>query len=1250
MKKIISLLLLLTMIVSMVTFVAADNVSTGNGVWKQYYVSLDGSDSNDGITKPFRTFERAVEEVRKVSPQMQGDIIVNIGEGTYTFDDAVMLTPGDSGKNGYRVVYKGTNYPTFSGGTTIEGFKPSDRGDGKLWEAYVDGIEDIYNLYINENRAFVANSNYRVQALGVFDDPKTSGKNDGLYVSSADIAEYEQQDRVEFWYTTNWTFTKARVESITRDAATDDRYVVRMVQPDWNTYFESTTNYPSKTDMFVIMNAFELLDTPGEYYYDKELKKLYYYPREGEDMTTAEVITPRINTLLRIQGNGIENQVKNISFEGIRFAYTSNQTLEETDFYMSKQGTNIPDESQGALHNIPTLLSTVEINHADGLVFEGNIFLGCGVVGINMIHGVMNTKINGNAFADIGDTAVAYGHVTHHDFALGTDGVGDTPSPDAKMDLTTSSIMNASASINIHDLRYNWYYNPKYSYGAPLFITEDEFGYKSVNEYDRRPYTWDGDPNAVAKGEKQWVKYDFRSKYSVDKIMVAFNPEEVSTLQRSKYEVLLSNDKNFEAESTIVVATQIDTADDIVSYNVDTDEKYRYCMLRTTEPKTFAVTRVAVLSEDIEPYTNFVRNKNCDITNNYITRTAQGNGVIGSGSSVNAYGYDESMRMIHNEFYNLPYSATGIGYGWNEIMKGGRNNYIGYNYFHETNKILHDGGSLYLMSNQEGFVGERNYIENQTVASAGIYPDQGSSDQLWRDNVMIDVPRAISLWQASTIFRNQVYRTYATTTNFQNNSPDSIVETPILMRVGDLTPEAEKIKQEAGIEKEWQYIKELVPDRELYGFDERFAFFNPRHTTQGMREILDPAIPEMLGAVLGSDNFGILFGQYPEDVKERLTEYKDLVTQGSSSDYVKKADLNVGVREYLREVSVRRMDSYEEMLAFCRAEIDNAYASCMFENSNQASKASKELRDKAVGTYTKEAIEKFEKAVNEQAAIVEKDSDKNVEAQYAMEDLYNEFFRSILGGGFESATLTGMQSSDIDFDTHTVTLRVYPGYELNGKVPTLKLLSDKNYFGKILNESIDLVNGTVVPVYCNQLKTYVNWTVKAEYYTEDLGEFVSAFSDMDMKVNTADGETLLMPSQTVYMKQEYMENGGKLTFKPVSSNKAFSLNAVFGSAVCSELVRNSPDSRYDRMELELTDKSIILYRVTDGKKQKLYETTSNIKLNEYNEISYDVVTLNDVCTLNVTVNGKKLDEVIIPEKCAKGYMGIFTDKLPVYVK
>ena len=46
----------------------------------------------------------------------------------------------------------------------------------------------------------------------------------------------------------------------------------------------------------------EALDTPGQWYLDRALGRLYILPEEGEDLATAEIIAPRLTYLVRISG------------------------------------------------------------------------------------------------------------------------------------------------------------------------------------------------------------------------------------------------------------------------------------------------------------------------------------------------------------------------------------------------------------------------------------------------------------------------------------------------------------------------------------------------------------------------------------------------------------------------------------------------------------------------------------------------------------------------------------------------------------------------------------------------------------------------------------------------------------------------------------------------------------------------------------------------------------------------------------
>jgi hypothetical protein len=85
--------------------------------------------------------------------------------------------------------------------------------------------------------------------------------------------------------------------------------------PGWNAGF-------SVTGTHTIYNAFEFLNGPGQFYFDKTTGTLYYCPRPGEDMATADVEAPVVEKLIEIAGASTTNRVENLSFQGITFANT----------------------------------------------------------------------------------------------------------------------------------------------------------------------------------------------------------------------------------------------------------------------------------------------------------------------------------------------------------------------------------------------------------------------------------------------------------------------------------------------------------------------------------------------------------------------------------------------------------------------------------------------------------------------------------------------------------------------------------------------------------------------------------------------------------------------------------------------------------------------------------------------------------------------------------------------------------------
>jgi len=78
---------------------------------------------------------------------------------------------------------------------------------------------------------------------------------------------------------------------------------------------------------YFIQGALQLLDQPGEFYYNPEEKMLYYMSRDGE-IKDQEIIVPTVKQIISLKGTSTNSRAENIKFEGLSFEYT-----DFTDYY-----------------------------------------------------------------------------------------------------------------------------------------------------------------------------------------------------------------------------------------------------------------------------------------------------------------------------------------------------------------------------------------------------------------------------------------------------------------------------------------------------------------------------------------------------------------------------------------------------------------------------------------------------------------------------------------------------------------------------------------------------------------------------------------------------------------------------------------------------------------------------------------------------------------------------------------------------
>lgn len=396
-----------------------------------YYVSPTGSDTNAGTASaPFLTIAKARDVVRTVNTSMAQDLYVYLRGGVYNITSTISFGVQDSGTNGHRVFYKAYpgETPILNGATKVTGWTQST--GGKTFQAPLARTTKLRNLYVNDARAALTSKTvaskggtgtYAVTAGQATWAWASGSGSDGAKYNTSDVpAIASNKDDLEIINGTTWNENIVCVRDV---VTTSDNYRGLLFQqpygaiaqlPGWSAGF-------SVTGTHTIYNAYEFLSSPGQFYFDKTAGTLYYYPRSGEDMTTADVEAPVVEKLIDIAGTSNTARVKNLTFQGITFANTdySLYTVAGSHGKATVQGATVfiaygsGDWHASKYEITDTLPGAITVNNADSIDFIGNVVKHSGSEGISMINDVINSNITGNYITDIAGSGITVGHPQH---------------------------------------------------------------------------------------------------------------------------------------------------------------------------------------------------------------------------------------------------------------------------------------------------------------------------------------------------------------------------------------------------------------------------------------------------------------------------------------------------------------------------------------------------------------------------------------------------------------------------------------------------------------------------------------------------------------------------------------------------------------------------------------------------------------------------------------------------------------------
>lgn len=392
------------------------------------YASPSGSGSTCSQASPC-SLTGVQAKVRTLSASMSDDIIVNLLGGTYPLAQTFVLSSalGDSGTNGHDIIYQANGYgasspaePVFSGGQTVTGWTVHDTANN-IWKANVGSLQ-TRQLYVNGVRAFRARTAGGIP--GTVTKTATGYTTTGTALQSWTNASdmemvYHDGDGLGNWL---WAEPRCPVASITGTGSTT---TITMAQPCFDLAKSARGGNLSLPTW--IENNYKALTQAGQFYLDRGTSGahvLYYKPRSGQNMSTASVVAPKLEQLVRGDGT-LANPLRNVQFKGITFAFAtwlapSAATGFPETSYNKYNRTSGPEAQQGA---------AVFLYAPQNVVFEGNVFKLLGGAGLSLDEGSRNNLVVGNEFFDISGNGIQIGNV-------------DTTQPTAQELVTDNRIRN----------------------------------------------------------------------------------------------------------------------------------------------------------------------------------------------------------------------------------------------------------------------------------------------------------------------------------------------------------------------------------------------------------------------------------------------------------------------------------------------------------------------------------------------------------------------------------------------------------------------------------------------------------------------------------------------------------------------------------------------------------------------------------------------------------------------------------------
>jgi hypothetical protein len=252
------------------------------------YISLSGNDQNPGTKEfPVKSIKKAQELIRLQTGKKEVHVI--FADGIYYLTEPIVITSDFTGTDKKPVVFRAENEgkAIISGGNRIDlNWKPFKDG---IFHAVVKEDVAIDQLYVNGQRQQMARFPNAMEGKNVFNTW------DLVHTNSPDsINDPINPKRVSTWSNPEGAYIHAMHNALWGDM----HWIVKGKNAagslDMEGGWQNNRPSPMHPRYRMIENVFEELDVPGEWYYNKNSKTLYFYPQPGLDLAKAKIEIVRL--------------------------------------------------------------------------------------------------------------------------------------------------------------------------------------------------------------------------------------------------------------------------------------------------------------------------------------------------------------------------------------------------------------------------------------------------------------------------------------------------------------------------------------------------------------------------------------------------------------------------------------------------------------------------------------------------------------------------------------------------------------------------------------------------------------------------------------------------------------------------------------------------------------------------------------------------------------------------------------------